>query len=108
MMLQAVAQLVLICIGFYGLYRLMQLYFYPNFWDLVDWQGLQEIEQLTEPGVSHLLYCIGQESDLAHQNMPVLCALCGVAFPPLQDLTKPGFASVPTNAAFPPPPTKGS
>lgn len=104
-MLQTVAQLALLCLCLYGIYRLMQRFFYPNFWDLVPWQSLLEIHRLTEPGVSDLLYCIGQESALAHQNMPILCALCGVAFPPVQDITQPGLASVPTNAAHP---TKGS
>ena len=104
-MLPSIAQLLLFCIGLYGAYRLIQRYFYPNFWDLVPWHSLLEVHHLTEPGVSDLLYCVGQESALAHQNMPILCALCGVSFPPIQDLTKPGFASVPTNAATP---TKGS
>ena len=105
MALQPIANLILLCLGIYAGYRLIQRYFDPNFWDMVPWQSLLEIHHLSEPGVSDLLYCIGQESALAQQNMPILCALCGVAFPPVQDLTQPGLASVPTNAA---PPTKGS
>ena len=117
-MLQTTAQLALFCLSVCGIYLLLQHYVHPSFWNFAPWHGLLEVQHLTEANVSDLLYCIGQESSLAHQNMSDLCALCGIAYPPAQDptnsapattgcespiTTPPGQASVPINAA---PPTK--
>jgi len=60
------------------------------------------VDHITESEASDLLYAIGQESLIAFKKMPVLCALCGVPYPPQLDATQSGSPSVPLNAETPP------
>ena len=69
---------------------------------LSPWPTQKAADYITESEASDLLYAIGQESLIAFKKMPVLCALCGVSYPPQLDATKPGYSSVPLNAATPP------
>jgi hypothetical protein len=69
---------------------------------LLPWSAQVAVGNMTESEASDLLYAIGQESLIAFKKMPVLCALCGVSYPPQLDTTKSGSSSVPLNAATPP------
>jgi hypothetical protein len=76
----------------------------PKFLTALFWKSIPKlwrvkVKCMTNAEVSHLLYCIGQESALAYQKMPLLCAFCKIAYPPQFDITQSGLSSVPTNAA---------
>ena len=68
---------------------------------LSPWTSQMVVSSMTEAEASDLLYAIGQESLIAFKKMPVLCALCGVSYPPQLDASKSGSSSVPLNAATP-------
>lgn len=93
----SIAPLALSTLAFVVFVWLSRQFIAPHFWDDVPWSSLVDIHNLTHANVSDLLYRVGQESDVAQQQMPILCALCGIAFPPVLDST--GLASVPSNAA---------
>lgn len=100
-MLDVILKLMLLCAAVYLVMKSYQRLFGDQFWQLTPWSVQIEIQNMTQSEASDLLYVIGQESGTAFNNMPVLCALCGVTFPPQFDRTKPGPRSVPSNAATP-------
>lgn len=98
-MLDVILKLMVLCAAVCAVMAFYLRLFGDQFWQLAPWSEQIEIQNMTQSEASNLLYVIGQESGTAFNNMPVLCALCGVTFPPQFDKTKPGPRSVPSNAA---------
>ena len=91
--------LAMIGMIFFILIFAIRTLFTPQFWDLSLWINPLDGSALTQVGVSDLLYCIAQESAIAQHNMPLLCDLCGISYPPKPDITRPGPSNVPINDA---------
>lgn len=100
-MVDVLLKLMGLCAAIYLVIELYRRLFGAQFWQLTPWSVQIEIHNMTQSEASNLLYVIGQESCTAFTNMPVLCALCGVTFPPQQNRSKPGPRSVPSNVATP-------
>jgi hypothetical protein len=100
-MLDLLLKLVMLCAVVCLVMALYRQLFGEQFWQLTPWSVQIKIQNMTQAEASNLLYVIGQESSTAFNHMPVLCALCGVTFPPQPDRYQPGPRSVPSNVATP-------
>jgi hypothetical protein len=91
--------LIVTCIAVFGVWKSCSLLFDPPALNSIPWALQLQISCMTDSDVASLLYCIGQESELAYKKMPILCALCGVPYPPALNLSENGSGNVPSNAA---------